>query len=84
MRKSRVFVLVCTSVRSVPCSCARRVVGMADDESRAVVERGVVIASEEMWALAARRAEVLGRVADAEVVGHEAADRAAEELGSVW
>lgn len=54
---------------------------MADDESRAVVERGVVTASEEMWALAARRAEVLGRVADAEVVGREAADRAAEELG---
>lgn len=54
---------------------------MADDDSTTVVERGVVTASEETWALATRRAEVIGPLAAADVVGHDAVDKASEELG---
>ena len=50
-------------------------------EPGAVVERGVLAASAEAWDVAVRRAEVIGRLAGCDVVGHHAADAAAAELG---
>ncbi len=47
----------------------------------AVAERGVLTASDEVWQLAIRRAEVIGRLAAGDAVGHAAADAAAAELG---
>jgi hypothetical protein len=47
---------------------------MADELAVMVVERGLLTVSEEMWALAVRRAGVIGRLAAGDVVGHEAAD----------
>jgi putative transposase len=41
----------------------------------------VLTAPEEEWAVAARRAEVIGRLADEPRVGVGAADAAAAELG---
>lgn len=46
-----------------------------------VVERGVLTASEEAWAVAVRRAEVIGPLARQQRVGVETADAAAVELG---
>lgn len=51
------------------------------DDSSVVVERGVLTAPAEVWQLAVRRAEVIGRLADGGAVGHAAADTAAAELG---
>jgi transposase len=50
-------------------------------EDSAVVERGLVTAPAEVWALAVRRAEVIGKLAAADPVGLNAADAAAAELG---
>jgi putative transposase len=52
-----------------------------DDEPTTVPERGLLATSDEVWNLAVRRAEVIGRLAQAGVVGLEAADAAAAELG---
>lgn len=46
-----------------------------------VAERGVLTAPAEVWQLAVRRAEVIGRLAGGNAVGHAAADTAAAELG---
>ncbi|MGH3715435.1 MAG: Mu transposase C-terminal domain-containing protein [Micromonosporaceae bacterium] len=46
-----------------------------------VRERGLLAAPEGVWARAAHRAEVVGRLAGRVVVGHEAVDAAAVELG---
>ncbi len=46
-----------------------------------IAERGVITLSDEAWALARHRAEVIGPLAALEVVGHEAADAAAQALG---
>jgi putative transposase len=54
---------------------------MADERAVVVVERGLLTVPEEMWALVVRRAEVIGWLAAGDVVGHEAADAAAAELG---
>jgi len=52
-----------------------------DGEPAMVAERGLLATSEEVWNLAVRRAEVIGRLAQAGVVGLEAADAAAAKLG---
>lgn len=52
---------------------------MADGAT--VVERGVLTADAGTWELAARRAEMVRRLAAQDTVGHEAADVAAAELG---
>lgn len=54
---------------------------MVDERAVMVVERGLLSVPEEMWALAVRRAEVIGRLARGAVVGLGAADAAAAELG---
>ncbi len=51
------------------------------DESAGVVERGVLTASAEDWALAVRRAEVIGRLARESRIPGAVADEAAAELG---
>ena len=51
------------------------------DDPGVVAERGVLTAPAEVWQLAVRRAEVIGRLADGDAVGHTAADTAAAELG---
>ena len=51
------------------------------DEPAVVLDRGVLPTPDEVWSLAVRRAEVLGRLAAGAVVGHEAADVAAAQLG---
>jgi putative transposase len=50
------------------------------DEPAVVPDRGVLRVPDEVWARAVRRAEVIGRLAQGAVVGHEAADAAAAEL----
>ena len=50
-------------------------------EGDRVVERGLLSVSDDVWAVAVRRAEVIGPLAAAGVVGAAAADAAAEELG---
>jgi putative transposase len=50
-------------------------------ERGGVVERGVLTASAEVWQVAVRRAEVIGRLAAGDAVGHVAVDAAAAELG---
>lgn len=52
-----------------------------DGGSAEVVERGVLTSSEEVWAVAVRQAEVIGRLAREDRVGVRAADAAAAELG---
>jgi putative transposase len=52
-----------------------------DDESGVIHERGLLAVSDAVWARAVRRAAVIGRLAESAVVGHEAADVAAAELG---
>ncbi|MGH8934300.1 MAG: Mu transposase C-terminal domain-containing protein, partial [Egibacteraceae bacterium] len=52
-----------------------------DVEPGVIRERGVLAVSEEVWGRAVRRAGVIGRLAESAVVGHEAADVAAAELG---
>ena len=51
------------------------------DEPVMVAERGLLAVPEEAWSLAVRRAEVIGPLARLDVVGLEAADAAAAELG---
>ena len=50
-------------------------------EGDRVVERGLLSVPDEVWAVAVRRAEVIGPLAAAGAVGAAAADAAAEELG---
>ena len=52
-----------------------------DDEPVMVAERGLLAVPGEVWSLAVRRAEVIGPLARPDVVGWEAADAAAAELG---
>ena len=52
-----------------------------DGERVQVIERGVLTASDEAWAVAVRRAQVIGPLAAGSRVGAEAADGAAAELG---
>ncbi|HWS37889.1 MAG TPA: helix-turn-helix domain-containing protein [Actinoplanes sp.] len=51
------------------------------DEAHVVPERGVLTASSVAWDLAVRRAEVIGRLAGLDEVGHRCADEAAAEFG---
>ncbi|MFC5328058.1 Mu transposase C-terminal domain-containing protein [Brachybacterium fresconis] len=46
-----------------------------------VLERGLLTVSDEVWALAVRRAGVIGPLAEAGTVGVEAVETAAERLG---
>lgn len=48
------------------------------DDPGVVAERGVLTAPAEVWQLAVRRAEVIGRLSGGDAVGHAAA---AAELG---
>ncbi len=50
-------------------------------EPGVIHERGLLAVSDEAWTRAVRRAVVIGRLAESTVVGHEAADSAAAELG---
>jgi len=50
------------------------------DGSMEVAERGVLTVSDEVWSVAVRRAEVIGRLARERRVGVQAADAAAAEL----
>ena len=52
-----------------------------DDEPAVVAERGLLAVSDEVWSRAVRHAQVIGRLARADVVGLEAADGGAAELG---
>jgi hypothetical protein len=47
----------------------------------AIAELGVATLSDEAWAQARHRAEIIGPLAVREVIGHEAADAAAQALG---
>jgi putative transposase len=47
----------------------------------AIAEQGVATLSDEAWAQARHRAEIIGPLALRDVVGHEAADAAAQTLG---
>ena len=53
---------------------------MASDTSP-IAEQGVATLPDEAWAQARHRAEIIGPLAALEVVGHEAADAAAQALG---
>lgn len=53
---------------------------MASDTSP-IAEQGVATLSDEVWAQARHRAEIIEPLAALEVVGHEAADAAAQALG---
>ncbi|MDM7457050.1 MAG: DDE-type integrase/transposase/recombinase [Tepidimonas sp.] len=53
---------------------------MASDTSP-ITEQGVATLSDEAWAQARHRAEIIGPLAALELVGHEAADAAAQALG---
>lgn len=44
-------------------------------------EKGIATLSDEIWEEARRRKEIVGPLADLGVVGHEAADSAAQKLG---
>lgn len=46
-----------------------------------VPERGLLTVSDEAWAIAVRRGEVIGPLAEAATAGSEAAEAAAEQLG---
>ncbi|MEV0291895.1 Mu transposase C-terminal domain-containing protein [Kribbella sp. NPDC050820] len=46
-----------------------------------VIERGVLTAAPAIWESAVRRAEVIGRLAQRDTMGRDAADAAAAELG---
>ena len=46
-----------------------------------VPERGLLAVPDEVWALAVRRAEVIGPLAEAGTAGEEAVEMAAEQLG---
>ncbi len=52
-----------------------------DGEPATVAEHGLLAVPDEIWSLAVRRAEVIGRLARSGVVGLEAADAAAAALG---
>ncbi len=52
-----------------------------DEQLACVAERGLLSVSDEVWELAVRRAEVIGRLAAMDAVGLAAADAAAAELG---
>ena len=52
-----------------------------DEQLARVAERGLLLASDEVWELAGRRAAVIGRLAAMDGVGLAAADVAAAELG---
>jgi putative transposase len=53
---------------------------MASDTSP-IVEQGVATLPDEAWVQARNRAEIIGPLAALEVVGHDAADTAAQALG---
>ncbi len=53
---------------------------MATDTSK-IPEQGVATLPEQAWEHARRRAEIIGRLAQSETVGHAAADAAAQALG---
>jgi putative transposase len=53
---------------------------MASDTSR-VAERGVATLPSKVWEQARRRTEIIGPLAALDVVGHQAADDAAQALG---
>ncbi len=55
--------------------------GFRVSDDLAVAERGVLTAPAEAWDVAARQAEVIRRLATHRVVGMDAADAAAAELG---
>jgi len=52
-----------------------------DGEPATVAEHGLLAVPDEIWSLAVRRAEVIGRLARSGVVGLEAADAAVAALG---
>ncbi|EDV9406556.1 Mu transposase C-terminal domain-containing protein [Enterobacter hormaechei] len=52
-----------------------------ESDTSPIVEQGVATLSEEAWAQARHRTEVIGPLVALEVVGHEAADAAAQALG---
>jgi putative transposase len=52
-----------------------------EDGPERVVERGLLAVSDEAWNLAVRRAAVIGPLSGSGVMGVEAADAAAAELG---
>lgn len=51
------------------------------DERTVVAERGLLSVPDEVWDLAVRRAQVIGPLARADIVGFGAVDAAAAELG---
>ena len=53
---------------------------MASDTSP-IAEQGVATLPDEAWAQARHRTEIIGPLAALEVVGHDAADAAAQALG---
>ena len=50
------------------------------DERTVVAERGLLSVPDAVWQVAVRRADVIDRLAGADVVGLEAVDAAAAEL----
>lgn len=70
------FVPVCTTVTLFHSP----VHDEADEDDR-VPERGLLTVPDEVWALAVRRAEVIGPLAAEGTAGEEAVEAAAEQLG---
>lgn len=56
---------------------------MASDTSP-ITEQGVATLPEAAWAQARHRAEIIGPLAALEVVGHDAADAAAQATALRW
>ncbi len=54
---------------------------VSDADTPLIAERGVAILPAEAWEHARRRTEIIGPLAALEVVGHQAADAAAQALG---
>ena len=50
-------------------------------DTKKIPEKGVATLPKEVWEEARRRTEIIGPLADLDVVSHQAADTAAEQLG---
>ncbi|EPO5422699.1 transposase, partial [Pseudomonas aeruginosa] len=71
----------CTNLDYAQYSCApKRGLGMTSD-TPPIAAQGVATLPDEAWAQARHRTEIIGPLAALEVVGHEAADEAAQALG---
>jgi hypothetical protein len=71
---------LCTKLVYAQYSCAPKR-GEHGDQYRTDSRQGVATLPDQAWERARRRAEIIGPLAQAEMVGHVAADAAAQALG---